>query len=230
MDLIVPNDYYQYGIKGEELNYTQDAGRSFGAIGTPVPFSQDLQPPQHHPQHVQQARYQVQNTQPQLMQHLPHQSHTLNGAEIKERVDEEYFESDDDIDEKLSVNIAEMDRRLNPLNLNLLNLLLQKSTVATEVAEKNSYQARSTDRPSPDVIELDAAGMPIKESSDQWSKVAEKLKKAPSQVQEKLSTDKAPVIGIAIFNSLLDFNCTWRVLYFGHCPVCPNQTLLLDNF
>ena len=112
-------------------------------------------------------------------------------VEEEEEEEEEYFESDDDMDEKLNVDFSEMERRLN-------YLLIRKNAILAQDAERDAESARSTDSSSPSafVIELDAAGVPIKESSDQWSKVAEKLKKAPTKVQEKLATDKAPVIGM----------------------------------
>jgi len=194
-DIIIINNRYQDGNSGTGVIYNQDTGRSFGAIGTPVPPSQDFRPPQYHPQPAQHAFHQVQNVQPEQ----PH-PHSSNEAEIEEEVEgeeevedeeeleeEEYFESDDDMDEKLSVDTSEMDRRLN-------HLLLQKNAIITDVTEKDARSARSTNSASPTVVEVDAAGIPIKESSDQWSKVAEKLKKAPSKVQEKLATEKAPVI------------------------------------
>jgi len=109
--------------------------------------------------------------------------------EEEEEDEEEYFESDDDMDDKLNVDFSEMERRLKVL-------VLKKNPPLVHDVEIEAESARSTDSASPAavVLELDAAGVPIKESSDQWSKVAEKLKKAPSQVQEKLATEKAPLI------------------------------------
>lgn len=137
---------------------------------------------------------------------------TKNLSEVE--IEEEFFESDDDLEEKLSVNVTKMEKRMN--------LLMQKQSNEKNGIKSNfeqnegSESISSTSSPgvSPPPVETDFDGIPIKQSSDQWSKVAEKLKKAPSKVQESLIPEKS-VIG---------------ELIFGCIPKKINYSILINKF
>lgn len=99
--------------------------------------------------------------------------------------EEEFFESDEDLEEQLNVDISDVERRLQQF------LLRKNAEVPNPITPP---MTRAVETSSPAAPEVDGVAVPVKESSDQWSKVASELKKAPTQVQEKLAVEKAPVL------------------------------------
>jgi len=99
-----------------------------------------------------------------------------NDKALSDGEEECYFESDEDLEEKLDVNLEEVERRMN--------LVLTKKRAEEERARVTAEKAAAKDS------ESKSAEVQAKESSDQWSKVAENLKKAPSKVQENLNVEK----------------------------------------
>jgi len=118
---------------------------------------------------------------------------------------EELFVSDDDMDDILNVvanNYAHRIESITTAKKATTTTTTIKTTVHNGSEQPRIGAAPATTTTTTTTISAGAepegacampeleAGVALKESSDRWSKVASELKKAPTQVQEKLAVDK----------------------------------------